>query len=157
MTVASASEVESVTSISNAVDDLKAKVEKPFKISIGNTPVENKPSEDTTNGTLTESYNVLNENQVASIREQIVAALGENNPIPISFTPNVEGLKKQIADELKKVPIEITNNDIKETLNIKKVKIDSKALIDNIKNVKIESFKLTNEAIANLKILSGKQ
>lgn len=156
MTVASASEVESVTSISNAVDDLKAKVEKPFKISIGNTPVENKPSEDTTNGTLTESYNVLNENQVASIREQIVAALGENNPIPISFTPNVEGLKKQIADELKKVPIEITNNDIKETLNIKKVKIDSKALIDNIKNVKIESFKLTNEAIANLKDTLGK-
>lgn len=156
MTVASASEVESVTSISNAVDDLKAKVEKPFKISIGNTPVENKPSEDTTNGTLTESYNVLNENQVASIREQIVAALGENNPIPISFTPNVEGLKKQITDELKKVPIEITNNDIKETLNIKKVKIDSKALIDNIKNVKIESFKLTNEAIANLKDTLGK-
>lgn len=156
MTVASASEVESVTSISNAVDDLKAKVEKPFKISIGNTPVENKPSEDTTNGTLAESYNVLDENQVASIREQIVAALGENNPIPISFTPNIEGLKKQIADELKKVPIEITNNDIKETLNIKKVKIDSKALIDNIKNVKIESFKLTNEAIANLKDTLGK-
>ena len=156
MTVASASEVESVTSISNAVDDLKAKVEKPFKISIGNTPVENKPSEDTTNGTLAENYNVLDENQVASIREQIVAALGENNPIPISFTPNVEGLKKQIADELKKVPIEITNNDIKETLNIKKVKIDSKALIDNIKNVKIESFKLTNEAIANLKDTLGK-
>ena len=156
MTVASVSEVEAVTSIGNAVDDLKAKVEKPFKISIGNTSVENKPSEGTTNGTLAESYNVLDENQVASIREQIVAALGENNPIPISFTPNVEGLKKQIADELKKVPIEITNNDIKETLNIKKVKIDSKALIDNIKNVKIESFKLTNEAIANLKDTLGK-
>lgn len=156
MAVASVSEVKAVTSISNAVDGLKTKVEKPFKISIGNTPVENKPSEDTTNSTLAESYNVLDENQVASIREQIVAALGENNPIPISFTPNVEGLKKQIADELKKVPIEITNNDIKETLNIKKVKIDSKALIDNIKNVKIESFKLTNEAIANLKDTLGK-
>lgn len=156
MAVASVSEVKAVTSISNAVDDLKAKVEKPFKISIGNTSVENKPSEGTTNDTLAESYNVLDENQVASIREQIVAALGENNPIPISFTPNVEGLKKQIADELKKVPVEITNNDIKETLNIKKVKIDSKALIDNIKNVKIESFKLTNEAIANLKDALGK-
>lgn len=156
MAVASVSEVKAVTSISNAVDDLKAKVEKPFKISIGNTSVENKPSEGTTNDTLAESYNFLDENQVASIREQIVAALGENNPIPISFTPNVEGLKKQIADELKKVPVEITNNDIKETLNIKKVKIDSKALIDNIKNVKIESFKLTNEAIANLKDALGK-
>jgi TP901 family phage tail tape measure protein len=151
MTVASASEVESVTSISNAVDDLKAKVEKPFKISIGNTPVENKPSEDTTNGTLTESYNVLNENQVASIREQIVAALGENNPIPISFTPNVEGLKKQIADELKKVPIEITNNNIKETLNIQHLKVDPKAFGQGIKNVKIQSFKLTKEAKNGLK------
>lgn len=151
MTVASASEVESVTSISTAVDDLKAKVEKPFKISIGNTPVENKPSEDTTNGTLTESYNVLNENQVASIREQIVAALGENNPIPISFTPNVEGLKKQIADELKKVPIEITNNNIKETLNIQHLKVDPKAFGQGIKNVKIQSFKLTKEAKNGLK------
>ena len=151
MTMASASEVESVTSISNAVDDLKAKVEKPFKISIGNTPVENKPSEDTTNGTLTESYNVLNENQVASIREQIVAALGENNPIPISFTPNVEGLKKQIADELKKVPIEITNNNIKETLNIQHLKVDPKAFGQGIKNVKIQSFKLTKEAKNGLK------
>lgn len=151
MIVASASEVESVTSISNAVDDLKAKVEKPFKISIGNTPVENKPSEDTTNGTLTESYNVLNENQVASIREQIVAALGENNPIPISFTPNVEGLKKQIADELKKVPIEITNNNIKETLNIQHLKVDPKAFGQGIKNVKIQSFKLTKEAKNGLK------
>ena len=151
MTVASASEVESVTSISNAVDDLKAKVEKPFKISIGNTPVENKPSEDTTNGTLTESYNVLNENQVASIREQIVAALGENNPIPISFTPNVEGLKKQIADELKKVPIEITNNNIQETLNIQHLKVDPKAFGQGIKNVKIQSFKLTKEAKNGLK------
>lgn len=151
MTVASASEVESVTSISNAVDDLKAKVEKPFKISIGNTPVENKPSEDTTNGTLTESYNVLNENQVASIREQIVAALGENNPIPISFTPNVEGLKKQIADELKKVPIEITNNNIKETLNIQHLKVDPKAFGQGIKNVKIQSFKLTKEVKNGLK------
>ena len=151
MTVASASEVESVTSISNTVDDLKAKVEKPFKISIGNTPVENKPSEDTTNGTLTESYNVLNENQVASIREQIVAALGENNPIPISFTPNVEGLKKQIADELKKVPIEITNNNIKETLNIQHLKVDPKAFGQGIKNVKIQSFKLTKEAKNGLK------
>ena len=151
MTVASASEVESVTSISNAVDDLKAKVEKPFKISIGNTPVENKPSEDTTNDTLTESYNVLNENQVASIREQIVAALGENNPIPISFTPNVEGLKKQIADELKKVPIEITNNNIKETLNIQHLKVNPKAFGQGIKNVKIQSFKLTKEAKNGLK------
>lgn len=151
MTMASASEVESVTSISNAVDDLKAKVEKPFKISIGNTPVENKPSEDTTNGTLTESYNVLNENQVASIREQIVAALGENNPIPISFTPNVEGLKKQIADELKKVPVEITNNNIKETLNIQHLKVDPKAFGQGIKNVKIQSFKLTKEAKNGLK------
>lgn len=151
MAVASVSEVESVTSISNAVDDLKAKVEKPFKISIGNTPVENKPSEDTTNGTLTESYNVLNENQVASIREQIVAALGENNPIPISFTPNVEGLKKQIADELKKVPIEITNNNIKETLNIQHLKVDPKAFGQGIKNVKIQSFKLTKEAKNGLK------
>lgn len=34
MTVASASEVESVTSISNAVDDLKAKVEKPFQADV---------------------------------------------------------------------------------------------------------------------------
>ncbi len=151
MTVASASEVESVTSISNAVDDLKTKVEKPFKISIGNTPVENKPSEDTTNGTLTENYNVLDENQVASIREQIVAALGENNPIPISFTPNIEGLKKQIADELKKVPIEITNNNIKETLNIQHLKVDPKAFGQGIKNVKIQSFKLTKEAKNGLK------
>lgn len=151
MTVASASEVESVTSISNAVDDLKTKVEKPFKISIGNTPVENKPSEDTTNGTLAESYNVLDENQVASIREQIVAALGENNPIPISFTPNIEGLKKQIADELKKVPIEITNNNIKETLNIQHLKVDPKAFGQGIKNVKIQSFKLTKEAKNGLK------
>lgn len=112
MAVASVSEVEAVTSISNAVDDLKTKVEKPFKISIGNTPVENKSSEDTTNSTLAESYNVLDENQVASIREQIVAALGENNPIPISFTPNVEGLKKQIADELKKVGLSLDTKQL---------------------------------------------
>lgn len=151
MAVASVSEVKAVTSISNAVDGLKTKVEKPFKISIGNTPVENKPSEDTTNSTLAESYNVLDENQVASIREQIVAALGENNPIPISFTPNVEGLKKQIADELKKVPVEITNNDIKETLNIQHLKVDPKAFGQGIKNVKIQSFKLTKEAKNGLK------
>lgn len=151
MAVASVSEVKAVTSISNAVDGLKTKVEKPFKISIGNTPVENKPSEDTTNSTLAESYNVLDENQVASIREQIVAALGENNPIPISFTPNVEGLKKQIADELKKVPVEITNNNIKETLNIQHLKVDPKAFGQGIKNVKIQSFKLTKEAKNGLK------
>lgn len=151
MAVASVSEVKAVTSISNAVDDLKAKVEKPFKISIGNTFVENKPSEGTTNSTLAESYNVLDENQVASIREQIVAALGENNPIPISFTPNVEGLKKQIADELKKVPVEITNNNIKETLNIQHLKVDPKAFGQGIKNVKIQSFKLTKEAKNGLK------
>lgn len=151
MAVASVSEVKAVTSISNAVDDLKTKVEKPFKISIGNTFVENKPSEGTTNGTLAESYNVLDENQVASIREQIVAALGENNPIPISFTPNVEGLKKQIADELKKVPVEITNNNIKETLNIQHLKVDPKAFGQGIKNVKIQSFKLTKEAKNGLK------
>lgn len=151
MAVVSVSEVKAVTSISNAVDDLKAKVEKPFKISIGNTPVENKPSEDTTNSTLAESYNVLDENQVASIREQIVAALGENNPIPISFTPNVEGLKKQIADELKKVPIEITNNNIKETLNIQHLKVDPKAFGQGIKNIKIQSFQLTKEAKNGLK------
>lgn len=151
MAVVSVSEVKAVTSISNAVDDLKAKVEKPFKISIGNTFVENKPSEGTTNSTLAENYNVLDKNQVASIREQIVAALGENNPIPISFTPNVEGLKKQIADELKKVPVEITNNDIKETLNIQHLKVDPKAFGQGIKNVKIQSFKLTKEAKNGLK------
>lgn len=151
MAVASVSEVKAVTSIRNAVDDLKAKVEKPFKISVGNTSVENKPSEGTTNGTLAESYNVLDENQVASIREQIVAALGENNPIPISFTPNIEGLKKQIADELKKVPVEITNNNIKETLNIQHLKVDPKAFGQGIKNVKIQSFKLTKEAKNGLK------
>lgn len=144
MSEAAQSEINDVSKISNAVTELSNKISAIPKIDTKDTATTNLDA------------NLLNENQTTAIREQLAAALGENNPVPISFIPDIDSLRKQIADELGKVPIEITNNDIKETLNIKKVKIDSKALIDNIKNVKIESFKLTNEAITNLKDALGK-
>ena len=142
MATAAESEVASVSQIKQAVSDLAAKIHNVPKVRIVG---EN-------DGKLNISAN-LTEEQIAVIREKLKAAFSGEQAIPISFVPNVEGLKQQIADALKNVPVEITNNNINKVIKVNKFKANSdgvKALSNSIssqlKNVKIQSFDATTAA-----------
>ena len=139
---AAKSEVESISLIKKAVSDLATQIQNVPKVRIVG---EN-------DGKLNISAN-LTEEQIAVIREKLKAAFGGEQAIPISFVPNVEGLKQQIADALKNVPVEITNNNINKVIKVNKFKANSdgvealrNSISSQLKNVKIQSFDATTAA-----------
>ena len=142
MTNAAKSEVESILLIKKAVSDLATQIQNVPKVRIVG---EN-------DGKLNISAN-LTEEQIAVIREKLKAAFSGEQAIPISFVPNVEGLKQQIADALKNVPVEITNNNINKVIKVNKFKANSdgvetlrNSISSQLKNVKIQSFDVTTAA-----------
>ena len=142
MTNAAKSEVASVSQIKQAVSDLATQIHNVPKVRIVG---EN-------DSKLNISAN-LTEEQIAVIREKLKAAFSGEQAIPISFVPNVEGLKQQIADALKNVPVEITNNNINKVIKVNKFKADSdgvealrNSISSQLKNVKIQSFDVTTAA-----------
>ena len=142
MTNAAKSEVESISLIKQAVSDLATQIQNVPKVRIVG---EN-------NGKLNISAN-LTEEQIAVIREKLKAAFSGEQAIPISFVPNVESLKQQIADALKDVPVEITNNNINKVIKVNKFKANSdgvealrNSISSQLKNVKIQSFDATTAA-----------
>lgn len=142
MTNAAKSEVASVSLIKQAVSDLATQIHNVPKVRIVG---EN-------DGKLNISAN-LTEEQIAVIREKLKAAFSGEQAIPISFVPNVEGLKQQIADALKNVPVEITNNNINKVIKVNKFKANSdgvealrNSISSQLKNVKIQSFDATTAA-----------
>ncbi len=142
MTNAAKSEVESISLIKQAVSDLATQIHNVPKVRIVG---EN-------DGKLNISAN-LTEEQIAVIREKLKAAFSGEQAIPISFVPNVEGLKQQIADALKNVPVEITNNNINKVIKVNKFKANSdgvealrNSISSQLKNVKIQSFDATTAA-----------
>lgn len=142
MTNAAKSEVASISQIKQAVSDLATQIHNVPKVRIVG---EN-------DGKLNISAN-LTEEQIAVIREKLKAAFSGEQAIPISFVPNVEGLKQQIADALKNVPVEITNNNINKVIKVNKFKANSdgvealrNSISSQLKNVKIQSFDATTAA-----------
>lgn len=142
MTNAAKSEVESISLIKQAVSDLATQIHNVPKVRIVG---EN-------DGKLNISAN-LTEEQIAVIREKLKAVFSGEQAIPISFVPNVEGLKQQIADALKNVPVEITNNNINKVIKVNKFKANSdgvealrNSISSQLKNVKIQSFDATTAA-----------
>ena len=142
MTNAAKSEVASISQIKQAVSDLATQIHNVPKVRIVG---EN-------DGKLNISAN-LTEEQIAVIREKLKAAFSGEQAIPISFVPNVEGLKQQIADALKDVPVEITNNNINKVIKVNKFKANSdgvealrNSISSQLKNVKIQSFDATTAA-----------
>ncbi len=142
MTNAAKSEVESVSQIKQAVSDLATQIHNVPKVRIVG---EN-------DGKLNISAN-LTEEQIAVIREKLKAAFSGEQAIPISFVPNVESLKQQIADALKDVPVEITNNNINKVIKVNKFKANSdgvealrNSISSQLQNVKIQSFDATTAA-----------
>lgn len=139
---AAKSEVESILLIKKAVSDLATQIHNVPKVRIVG---EN-------DGKLNISAN-LTEEQIAVIREKLKAAFSGEQAIPISFVPNIESLKQQIADALKNVPIEITNNNINKVIKVNKFKANSdgvealrNSISSQLKNVKIQSFDATTAA-----------
>lgn len=142
MTNAAKSEVASISQIKQAFVELTAQIQNVPKVKIVG---EN-------DGKLNISVN-LTEEQIAVIREKLKAAFSSEQAIPISFVPNVEGLKQQIADALKDVPVEITNNNINKVIKVNKFKANSdgvetlrNSISSQLKNVKIQSFDATTAA-----------
>ena len=142
MVTAAESEVASISLIKQAVSDLATQIHNVPKVRIVG---EN-------DGKLNISAN-LTEEQIAVIREKLKAAFSGEQAIPISFVPNVEGLKQQIADALKNVPVEITNNNINKVIKVNKFKANSdgvealrNSISSQLKNVKIQSFDATTAA-----------
>ena len=142
MTNAATSEVESISLVKQAVSDLATQIHNVPKVRIVG---EN-------DGKLNISAN-LTEEQIAVIREKLKAAFSGEQAIPISFVPNVESLKQQIADALKDVPVEITNNNINKVIKVNKFKANSdgvealrNSISSQLQNVKIQSFDATTAA-----------
>ena len=142
MATAAESEVASVSQIKQAFVELTTQIQNVPKVKIVG---EN-------DGKLNISAN-LTEEQIAVIREKLKAAFSGEQAIPISFVPNVEGLKQQIADALKNVPVEITNNNINKVIKVNKFKANSdgvealrNSISSQLKNVKIQSFDATTAA-----------
>lgn len=142
MATAAESEVASVSQIKQAFVELTTQIQNVPKVRIVG---EN-------DGKLNISAN-LTEEQIAVIREKLKAAFSGEQAIPISFVPNVEGLKQQIADALKNVPVEITNNNINKVIKVNKFKANSdgvealrNSISSQLKNVKIQSFDATTAA-----------
>lgn len=142
MVTAAKSEVASISQIKQAVSDLATQIHNVPKVRIVG---EN-------DGKLNISAN-LTEEQIAVIREKLKAAFSSEQAVPISFVPNVEGLKQQIADALKDVPVEITNNNINKVIKVNKFKANSdgvealrNSISSQLKNVKIQSFDATTAA-----------
>lgn len=144
MSEAAQSEVGSVEKISSAVTDLNNKITSIARIDIsGNTNLTNPITVSATIG----------EAQIAAIREKIVAAFNENNPVPISFTPKIEGIREQITKAIGKAPIELKSSKTTNIFKIEKLTV-SKKVVNELKNsiaekldsIQVKSFDVKSAA-----------
>ena len=144
MSEAAQSEVGSVEKISSAVMDLNNKITSIARINISD------------NANLTNPITVsatIGEVQIAAIREKIVAAFNENNPVPISFVPKIEGIREQITKAIGKAPIELKSSKTTNIFKIEKLTV-SKKVVNELKNsiaekldsVQVKSFDVKSAA-----------
>lgn len=144
MSEAAQSEVGSVEKISSAVTDLNNKITSVTRINISD------------NASLTNPITVsatIGEAQIAAIREKIVAAFNENNPVPISFVPKIEGIREQITKAIGKAPIELKSSKTTNIFKIEKLTV-SKKVVNELKNsiaekldsVQVKSFDVKSAA-----------
>lgn len=144
MSEAAQSEVGSVEKISSAVTELNNKITSVTRINISD------------NANLTNPITVsaaIGEAQIAAIREKIVAAFNENNPVPISFVPKVEGIREQITKAIGKAPIELKSSKTTNIFKIEKLTV-SKKVVNDLKNsiaekldsVQVKSFDVKSAA-----------
>lgn len=131
----SSASIESINEIKKAVNEL-------------GTSIENIP---TVNSARSESIENPDSSQspVSAIRENLIASLNGEQSIPVSFIPDIKNLRQQIADELKDIPIEITNNNIDNSISFENITVNNDeltALRNSIKSkltdVEIQSFKI---------------
>lgn len=144
MSEAAQSEVGSVEKISSAVTDLNNKITSIARIDIsGNANLTNPIAVSATIG----------EAQITAIREKIVAAFNENNPVPISFVPKIEGIREQITKAIGKAPIELKSSKTTNIFKIEKLTV-SKKVVNELKNsiaekldsVQVKSFDVKSAA-----------
>ena len=141
MVKASQIETSQIGKIVNGVIKLKEEIKSIPKISVTGKNTKSEPIKITAE---------ISDEQIAKIRQRVLDAFGEKNPIPIFFKPNVQSIKKQINDGLKdgleKLTIqsfdfENAAKNMKETLakamsdvglqfNTKKLRLDIKTAVN---------------------------
>ena len=92
MVKASQIETSQIGKIVNGVIKLKEEIKSIPKISVTGKNTKAEPIKITAE---------ISDEQIAKIRQRVLDAFGEKNPIPIFFKPNVQSIKKQINDGLK--------------------------------------------------------
>ena len=141
MIEASKQETQAIGRIVSGVIKLKEEIKSIPKISVTGKNTKAEPIKITAE---------ISDEQIAKIRQRVLDAFGEKNPIPIFFKPNVQSIKKQINDGLKdgleKLTIqsfdfENAAKNMKETLakamsdvglqfNTKKLRLDIKTAVN---------------------------
>lgn len=92
MIEASKQETQAVGRIVSGVIKLKEEIKSIPKISVTGKNTKAEPIKITAE---------ISDEQIAKIRQRVLDAFGEKNPIPIFFKPNVQSIKKQINNGLK--------------------------------------------------------
>ena len=92
MIEASKQETQAIGRIVSGVIKLKEEIKSIPKISVTGKNTKAEPIKITAE---------ISDEQIAKIRQRVLDAFGEKNPIPIFFKPNVQSIKKQINDGLK--------------------------------------------------------
>lgn len=135
----SSASIENINEIKKAVNELGTSIESiPTVNAARSESIENSDS---------------SQSPVSAIRENLIASLNGEQSIPISFIPDIKNLRQQIADELKDIPIEITNNNIDNSISFENITVNNDeltALRNSIKSkltdVEIQSFKVDSAA-----------
>lgn len=92
MIEASKQETQAIGRIVSGVIKLKEEIKNIPKISVTGKNTKAEPIKITAE---------ISDEQIAKIRQRVLDAFGEKNPIPIFFKPNVQSIKKQINNGLK--------------------------------------------------------
>ena len=135
----SSASIESINEIKKAVNELGTSIESiPTVNAARSESIENPDS---------------SQSPVSAIRENLIASLNGEQSIPVSFIPDIKNLRQQIADELKDIPIEITNNNIDNSISLANITVSNDeltALRNSIKSkltdIEIQSFKVDSAA-----------
>lgn len=135
----SSTSIESINEIKKAINELGTSIESiPTVNAARSESIENPDS---------------SQSPVSAILENLIASLNGEQSIPISFIPDIKNLRQQIADELKDIPIEITNNNIDNSISLENITVsnDELTLLRNsikskLTDVEIQSFKVDSAA-----------
>lgn len=135
MIEASKQETQAIGRIVSGVIKLKEEIKSIPKISVTGKNTKAEPIKNTAE---------ISDEQIAKIRQRILDAFGEKNPIPIFFKPNVQSIKKQINDGLKDGLEKLTIQSFDVTTAAESVKETLSKVLDGV-GLKFDTEKLENE------------